>query len=77
MSDKPASLHRPDRGVCYSHIRLDLRRDTKLFVTRNVAGHLHVTVGQSDATLILHPHAAARLIADLQAVMDGAEFSAK
>jgi hypothetical protein len=63
------------RGVAHINVRLDVRRDTRLFVTHNVNKHLHVTVGGDAATIILHPHAARRLIADLQAVLNGAEFA--
>lgn len=73
--EKPEKIARPDRGVALSQVRIDLRRDTRLFVTRNVNGHPHVTIGQNDVIMILHPHAAKRLIADLQAVLDGAEFA--
>ncbi len=65
-----------ERGVAYINVRLDIRRDTRLFVTHNVNIHIHVTIGGDAATVILHPHAARRLIADMQAVLDGAEFAA-
>lgn len=67
---------RPEKGCSYMHARLDVRRDTRIFVTRNVNGHVHVTIG-NEGTLILHPHAANRLSADINAVLAGEEFSAK
>lgn len=65
----------PDAGLAHMHMRMDLRRNTRLFVTRNVSDHIHVTVGNSQATLIIHPHAAERLIADMQAVLAGKDFA--
>lgn len=60
----------------YTHVRMDLPRDARMMVTRNVtAKHVHITLGQSEATLIIHPHAAKRLIANIAAVLEGEDFS--
>lgn len=77
MGQAPTKLGpRPSKGCSYTHTRLDVPRDTRLFVTRNVNGHVHITIG-NEGTLIVHPHAANRLAADIQAVLAGEEFSAK
>lgn len=68
-------LHRADAPVARSYVRLDLARNTRLSVTRNVNGHVHITVGQNEATLILHPHAAKRLIANIGALLEGEDFT--
>lgn len=71
-------LHdRPRAGLSYSHIRIDGRRDTEVFVIRNVSNHVHITLGKNEATLILHPHMAQRLVANIQAVLEGTESAAK
>ncbi len=64
-----------DRGASYVHMRIDCARNTRAIVTRNVQKHIHITLGQ-DATLILHPHMANRLIIAMQAVLEGKDFSA-
>jgi len=70
------TLHRVTARLGHSHIRMDLRRDTKLIVTTNVtAKHICIAVGHNEATIILHPHAARRLIADITAVLDGKDFA--
>lgn len=70
------TLHRAEADASWIELRLDARRDTRMFVQRNVEGHVHVTLGNhGKATLILHPHAANRLIANIQAVLDGAEMA--
>jgi hypothetical protein len=70
-------LEQPDAEASWIELRIDARRDTRLFVQRNVDGHVHVTMGKNGkATLILHPHAAKRLIANIEAVLGGAEFGA-
>lgn len=76
MSEIPRIGERADKGCSYVHARLDIRRDTRIFVTRNVDGHVHITIGR-EGTLIVHPHAANRLAADIAAVLAGEEFSAK
>lgn len=65
----------PNQRCSHVHVRLDARRDTRMFVTRNIDGHVHLTIG-NEATLILHPHAATRLVANLRAVLSEEEFSA-
>lgn len=64
-----------NRGASYSHMRLDCGRSTRVVVTRNVQKHIHITLGQ-DATLILHPYMAGRLISAMQKVLDGKDFAA-
>ncbi len=55
----PVKLTQADARSSYTHIRMDLPRDARMMVTRNVpAGHVHITIGRSEATLIIHPHAA-------------------
>lgn len=77
MSDDIEKLARADAEASWIELRIDARRDTRLFVQRNVGGHVHVTLGKNGkATLILHPHAARRLIANIEAVLAGAEFAA-
>lgn len=74
---EPTSIgNHPSAKASYVHVRVDVQRDTRLSVGCNLSGHPHVTIGD-EATLILHPHAAERLVADLRAVLDGAEFAAK
>lgn len=65
----------PSRPLSHAHMRLDLHRDTSIYVVRNVSKHIHVTLGKNEATLIIHPHAARRLIADIQSVLDGKDFA--
>lgn len=79
MTDKVARIPNETRaGATYAHVRLDLPRDASMFVTRNVAAkHVHITLGKNDATLIIHPHAAKRLIANIAAVLDGKEFASE
>jgi hypothetical protein len=76
MGDLAKVGPRSDKGCSHVHVRLDARRDTRMFVCRNVNGHVHITIG-NEGTLILHPHAANRLAADIAAVLAGEEFSAK
>lgn len=77
MSDGTASLPRADAGPSWIALRIDARRDTRMFVQRNVSKHVHVTIGKggAEAVLILHPHAAKRLVANITAVLDGAEHA--
>jgi len=65
----------PDGRASNISVRMDLPRDVSFFVQRNVMKHIHVTIGKGQATLIMHPHAAERLIADLRAVLDGKEIA--
>lgn len=68
---------RPQSGLTWAQMRADVTRDTRMIVQRNVAGHFHITFGNGGGlTLILHPHAAKRLIANMTAVQDGAEYGA-
>ena len=68
-------IARPKGGISSYRLRADCARDTQVLVQRNVNGHVHVTIGNSEATLILHPHAAARLVANIQAVLKGEDFA--
>jgi hypothetical protein len=63
-----------NRPLIHRHVRLDLGRGTRIFAQPNVNKHVHVTLGDSEATLILHPHAARRLIKAMTAVLDGKDF---
>ena len=63
-----------DRAASYAHIRLDCARNTRVTVTRNPQKHIHITLGH-DATLILHPYMAERLIAAMRKVLDGADYA--
>lgn len=75
---EPAKLHQPDAEASWIELRLDARRDTAMFVQRNVLGHVHVTLGRhGKAIVILHPHAARRLVNNINAVLNGAEFGAE
>ena len=65
----------PDRPLSHAHMRLDLRRDTRMSVVPNIDRHVHITLGRDQATLIIHPHAARRLIANIQQVLDGKDFA--
>jgi hypothetical protein len=58
-------------------MRLDIARDTRIFVIPNIDGHVHITLGKNDATLILHPHAARRLIANIGAVLETGGFASE
>lgn len=75
MDDVPEKLIRtPNAPLQHMHVRIDMARNTKLLVTKNVNGWPHITVGDW-ATLIMHPHFAKRLMASLAAVLDGEEFT--
>lgn len=75
IAGRLSKLVKAEQPLSHAHMRLDLRRDTRLLVQRSVTGHVHVTLGKDQATMILHPHAAVRLIADLQAVLTGADYA--
>jgi len=68
-------LHKTDARLSHAHMRLDLRRDTRIMAVPNVQGHVHITLGQNEATLILHPHAARRLAANITALLEGADLA--
>jgi len=54
--------------------RIDVSRSTRIFACPNVDGDVHVTFGNNQATLIMHPHAARRLMKAMAAVLDGKDF---
>lgn len=66
-------LHAPRGEVKFSAMRCDAGRDTRILVSRNANGHPHIQIG-GNVTLILHPHAAKRLIAGLQEIEAGEDF---
>lgn len=54
--------------------RLDLARNTAILAQRNVNKDVYVTLGKNQVTMILHPHAARRLMKAIEAVLDGKEY---
>jgi hypothetical protein len=75
MSDAVERLHSPNADLKLSHLRIDLARDTRIHVQRNIDGHIYIALGKREATIIIHPHAAQRLCNNITDVLDGKEFA--
>lgn len=75
MGDEAVKIARPDEQLSRLSVRLDAYRDTRILVQRNVNKHIHITLGREQVTLILHPHMAGRLAANILSVLKGEEMA--
>ena len=74
MDDAVHEIERDINGkLQWFKARIDLARNTKILAQPNVNKHVYVTIGDQ-VTMILHPHAARRLIKAMTAVLDGKDF---